>query len=227
MLVQVSYNRNTGDNSLDEFKLGWFEVMKYDFDRDSKRKKRKKLYIRIVIWLIEIVAVIALAYAIINVALEKTSMLGESMEITLSDEDKIVINKLAYMFRDPKRYDIIVFKQSGNEHNYYNIKRVIGLPGEAVRYENDQLYVNNQPIAEPYLTKNRKKDHETMPYTTNFDSKELLMQEKLPKDSYFVLGDNRRMSKDSRSFGAIHADQILGKAQFVYYPLTHMKIIPK
>ena len=75
---------------------------------------------------------------------------------------------------------------------------MIGLPGEAVRYENDQLYVNNQPIAEPYLTKTEK-DHETMPYTTNFDSKELLMQEKLPKDSYFVLGDNRRMSKDSRS----------------------------
>ncbi len=58
------------------------------------------------------------------------------------------------------------------------IKRVIGLPGEAVRYENDQLYVNNQPIAEPYLTKKTEKDHETMPYTTNFDSKELLMQEK-------------------------------------------------
>ena len=94
-----------------------------------------------------------------------------------------------------KRFDVVVFK---TDTGSILIKRVIGLPGEAVRYENDQLYVNNQPIAEPYLTKTEK-DHETMPYTTNFDSKELLMQEKLPKDSYFVLGDNRRMSKDSRS----------------------------
>ena len=63
---------------------------------------------------------------------------------------------------------------------------MIGLPGEAVRYENDQLYVNNQPIAEPYLTKTEK-DHETMPYTTNFDSKELLMQENYLKIAILYL----------------------------------------
>ncbi|MDK8541589.1 MAG: signal peptidase I [Enterococcus faecalis] len=147
---------------------------------------------------------------------------GHSMDPTLADGERVITLKNTEI----NRFDIITFPAPDEPDKNY-IKRVIGLPGEAVRYENDQLYVNNQPIAEPYLTKNRKKDHETMPYTTNFDSKELLMQEKLPKDSYFVLGDNRRMSKDSRSFGAIHADQILGKAQFVYYPLTHMKIIPK
>ena len=144
------------------------------------------------------------------------------MDPTLAYGERVITLKNTEI----NRFDIITFPAPDEPDKNY-IKRVIGLPGESVRYENDQLYVNNQPIAEPYLTKNRKKDHETMPYTTNFDSKELLMQEKLPKDSYFVLGDNRRMSKDSRSFGAIHADQILGKAQFVYYPLTHMKIIPK
>ena len=105
------------------------------------------------------------------------------------------------------------------------IKRVIGLPGESIRYENDQLYVNDQPVDENFLVKNRKNDHENVSYTNDFDLQSLLGVEKLGKDSYFVIGDNRRASKDSRSFGAISGDAILGNARFVYYPLTHMRFI--
>ncbi|MFD2305668.1 signal peptidase I [Enterococcus termitis] len=145
---------------------------------------------------------------------------GNSMAKTLSQGDMIVMEK----FTSIKRFDVVVFKQPNGS---IYIKRVVGLPGDAIRYENDQLYVNEKPVAEPFLEKNIKKDHETVPYTTNFDLSNLITEKKLPENNYFVLGDNRRMSKDSRSFGAVESKYILGKAQFVYYPFTHMKFIPR
>lgn len=145
---------------------------------------------------------------------------GNSMEKTLSQGDMVLMEK----FSSIKRFDIIVFKLPNGA---IYIKRVIGLPGDTVRYENDQLYINEKPIEEPFLEKNIKRDHETVPYTTNFNLSDLITEEVLPEDSYFVLGDNRRMSKDSRSFGAVESKYILGKAQFVYYPITHMKFIPR
>ena len=98
------------------------------------------------------------------------------------------------------------------------IKRVIGLPGESIRYENDQLYVNDQPVDENFLVKNRKNDHENVSYTNDFDLQSLLGVEKLGKDSYFVIGDNRRASKDSRSFGAISGDADFRKCSFCLLP---------
>lgn len=145
---------------------------------------------------------------------------GNSMEKTLSQGDMIVMEK----FSSIKRFDVIVF-QLPNGAIY--IKRVIGMPGDAISYQADQLYVNGQPVAEEFLEKNKEKDHKKVPYTTNFDLKELTNKEVLAKDNYFVLGDNRRMSKDSRSFGPVESKYILGKAQFVYYPIQHMKFIPR
>ena len=143
---------------------------------------------------------------------------GNSMDQTLSQGDMILMEK----FSKVKRFDVIVFQQA--DGTIY-IKRVIGLPGDDIRYEKDQLYINGEKIAESFLTNNRSHDHQVSPYTTDFKLDELIGEKKLPKDEYFVLGDNRRISKDSRSFGTVQSKDILGKAQAVYYPLTHIKII--
>ncbi|MBS5929987.1 MAG: signal peptidase I, partial [Enterococcus durans] len=143
---------------------------------------------------------------------------GNSMENILKQGDMVVMEK----FSTIKRFDVVVFQLA--DGTIY-IKRVIGLPGETISYENDQLRVNGKIVKEPFLTKNIKTDHESLPYTTDFTLEELINQKKLPENSYFVLGDNRRVSKDSRSFGTISQEDILGKARFVYYPLHEIKWI--
>ncbi len=143
---------------------------------------------------------------------------GNSMDQTLSQGDMVLMEK----FSKVRRFDVIVFQQS--DGTIY-IKRVIGLPGDEIRYEKDQLYINGNKISESFLTNNRNHDHQVSPYTTDFQLEELIGEKKLRPNEYFVLGDNRRISKDSRSFGTVQSKDILGKAQAVYYPIKHIKII--
>ncbi len=143
---------------------------------------------------------------------------GNSMKDTLHQGDMVVVEKISAI----ERFDIVVFQLS--DGTTY-IKRVIGLPGETVSYQDDQLYIDGKKVDEPFLEKTVREDEETIPFTYDFTFEELMGVEKLGKDSYFVIGDNRRLSKDSRSFGAISGNNILGKARLVYYPFKHFKLI--
>ncbi|OQO67850.1 signal peptidase I [Enterococcus villorum] len=171
-------------------------------------------------WLIikYIICSIFIAFILRGFLFIPVPVVGNSMENVLKQGDMVMMEK----FSEIKRFDVVVFQLA--DGTIY-IKRVIGLPGETISYENDQLKVDGKVIKEPFLTKNQKSDHESMPYTTDFTLEELTNNTKLPDKSYFVLGDNRRVSKDSRSFGTITEADILGKARFVYYPLHDIKWI--
>ncbi len=143
---------------------------------------------------------------------------GISMQNTLTQGDFVLMEK----FSDIERFDVIVF-QMADGTTY--IKRVIGMPGDTVSYRNDQLYINEEVVEETFLEENLAHDEERIPFTNDFEFEELMGVKKLGTGSYFVLGDNRRMSKDSRSFGAISEENIIGKARIVYYPLKRAHFV--
>ena len=181
-----------------------------DFDLNKPKKSFfKKFLPRFLSLVLETVLVIGLAYAIIEYAMERTVMNGVSMEATLEDGATIIINKLSYLKTDPKRFDVIVFKQTGSEHSYYNIKRVIGLPGETVSITDGRVYINDTLLEEPV------KDLDNI-HLAGFAEKEIILDE----DEYFVLGDNRNQSEDSRfaNIGNITRDEIIGKAWITLNP---------
>lgn len=104
--------------------------MKYDFDLEDHSKKRKEIFLRVVLWILEIAVVLFVAYAITHFGLEKMTVSGDYMKPTLKDGDEILINKMSYHLHKVKRNDVVVVKHDGSQHSYYTIERVIGLPGE-------------------------------------------------------------------------------------------------
>jgi signal peptidase I len=184
--------------------------IEYDFDQENKKFFKKKVLREILIWGLQIAAVVFLAYFIVYYALEKTTMVGVSMETTLKDGDEIIINKLNYRILDPKRNDVIVFKQSGKEHSYYDIKRIIGMPGEKLQIKNGIIYINGEEIEEVV--------NADVMNNYGLADEEITLEE----NEYFVLGDNRNNSEDSRfaSVGTIRREEIIGKASIRLKPFN-------
>lgn len=147
---------------------------------------------------------------------------GPSMMPTLHDRDQMIVNKIAYKIGEPERFDIVVFHASKQKDF---IKRVIGLPGEHVEVRNDVLYINGEPVNEPFLAdlKENKKPYQSI--TNDFRLEDLPGQYKIIPDGYvLVLGDNRSNSTDSRMLGVIPINQIVGKARIIYWPFDRIQI---
>ena len=170
----------------------------------------KKIIKEIIIWILLIVITISASYFITTNVFVKTSVSGTSMEPTLKEGQVVIVNKLEYYIKSPKRNDVIVYKQSNKEHSYFEIKRVIGLPGETVKIKNGIVYINDEAIKEKVKTE--------------AISNSGLAEEgvKLDDNEYFVLGDNRNDSEDSRfaSVGNVLKNEILGKAIATEKPFT-------
>ena len=174
-------------------------------------------------WVIAIAVALALVFLIGKFVGQPYTIKGDSMDPTLKDGERVVVNIMGYKIGDVKKGNVIVFH--ANKKDDY-VKRVIGVPGDKVQYKKDQLYINGKKQDEPYLNYNEKRKQ--IEYITGtFQVKDLAnanpKSNVIPKGKYLVLGDNREVSKDSRSFGLIDEDQIVGKVSFSFWPLNEMK----
>jgi len=151
---------------------------------------------------------------------------GKSMMPTLENRDKVIVNKIEPRLTEYDRFDVIVFE--ARENTYY-IKRIIGLPGDQIVYKDDVLYVNGKAYDEPYLDAYKAKLKGSSMLNWDFTLDEILGEKVVPKGYYFVLGDNRQDSFDSRypSVGFISKEKILGKADLVFYPFENVKSLRK
>ena len=166
-------------------------------------------------WLVYFLIIIGLTYLIITYVGQRTRVSGSSMETTLSDGDHLIVDKISYRFTDPKRYDIVVFPYRYEEKTYY-IKRIIGMPGETVQVVDGYVYIDGELLESDIY------GAELME-SANMAAEPITLGD----DEYFVLGDNRNHSSDSRdpSVGVIHRDELMGRAWVRIYPFDKMGVI--
>jgi len=132
---------------------------------------------------------------------------SRSMEPTLLIDDRIIVTRFSYWFSEPQRGDVVVFKYPLDTKKDY-VKRLIGLPGEKIKIVDSKLYINDNLVEEPYLPKGLE--------FGDFGPIQV------PPDHYFMMGDNRNNSSDSRVWGFVSDDLLIGKSQFIYWPLDRV-----
>ena len=162
-----------------------------------------------------LLVVLCITYLVIHFVGQRTQVSGSSMEPKLSNNDNLIVDKITYRFKDPERYDIIVFPFEYEDNTYY-IKRIIGLPGETVYIDKEvNIYINDTVLEEAYGREViREPGRAYEPIT-------------LGDDEYFVMGDNRNNSTDSRdpSVGNVKKDRIIGRAWLRIWPFNRFGFI--
>ena len=179
------------------------------------KEKSRGIVGEILSFLLYVAVVVGITFLIIHYVGQRTYVSGSSMENTLSDGDNLIVDKITYRFSDPKRYDIIVFPFRYEDNTFY-IKRIIGLPGETIQIDGEgNIWINGEILEESYGREIiRDPGLAVEPIT-------------LGEDEYFVMGDNRNNSSDSRveAVGNIHRDEIIGRAFIRIWPLSKSGIL--
>ncbi len=174
---------------------------------EEEAKKRTNVMAAVVEWIKSILISIVIALLIVTYVGQRTIVIGSSMETTLSDGDNLIVDKLSYRFSEPERYDIVVFPYKYEKKNY--VKRLIGLPGDTVQIKDGYVYINDALLSSDIY------GAEVMHYA-NLAAEPMTLGD----DEYFVLGDNRNHSSDSRNplVGVLKQEDIIGKAWVRIYP---------
>lgn len=187
---------------------------RYDF-YESGEERESSILRELGGWILYILIIIGLTYLIITFVGQRTRVSGSSMETTLHNGDNLIVDKLSYRFHDPKRYDIIVFPYKYEENTYY-IKRIIGMPGETLQIKDGYVYIDGEKLTSDIYGNELIEDPQTAedPIT-------------LGEDEYFVMGDNRNHSMDSRdpSVGVLKKSDLMGRAWVRIYPFNNVGVI--
>ena len=168
-------------------------------------------------WLTALVIGILIVMFVRMFLVTNYEVVGQSMTPTLHNEDRVIVNKLSKI----DRMDIVIFH--GDQREDY-VKRVIGLPGDMISYENDELFINNKKVEEPYLKSFSAYGNPNDNFTGDFELEELSGSKRVPPDKLFVLGDNRISSMDSRYFHFVDMKEIVGEVQVRYWPISKATI---
>ena len=159
--------------------------------------------------IVETVALTLLIFLAIHFTIQNYQISGPSMQNTLKSGQFVLVNKVAYLFHAPDRGDIIVCHEP-DEPDRDIIKRIIGVPGDTITLDSTNVWVDGTKLQEPYITMQHNLSAATFV---------------VPPNNYFVMGDNRPISLDSRIFGYVPKDYIVGKAVMVYWPLNQLQLL--
>ncbi len=186
-----------------------------EFGRKKERKINLSLFQEIIIWVVEIAITIVVAAVFTYFFGVRSTVVGPSMSPQLEDGNEVLIDRFFYKFISPKSGDIIAFLPNGNTNTHYYLKRVVAVPGDTVQIKDGRVYVNGKELAEEVEA-------------ARMDDAGLAENEiTLAEDEYFVLGDNRNNSEDSRfaNIGNIKESYIIGKAWFIIAPRDKLGLI--
>ena len=191
------------------------EALEKQNETEIKQEKKKKSLGRELLSLVGYLVIVLIAtFLIVKFVGVRTEVIGTSMTPTLQDGDNLIVEKVTYYFRDPQRYDIIVFPYPEDPSRHY-IKRIIGLPGETVQIIDGYVYINGELLDEHYGN--------AVMNNAGIAAEPITLGE----DEYFVLGDNRNNSEDSRyaAVGNIKRSQIDGRAWLRLWPFSDIGFI--
>jgi signal peptidase I len=172
--------------------------LKEEKEEDMQKKAAKDIFLDVYPYIVIILVVIIIrSFIVTPIKVNQTSM-----HPTLEQGDTMLLNKIGASIQGYKRFDIVVVKSNGS----YLIKRIIGMPGESIKYTDGKLYINEKVMKDKYAKSE----------TEDFD------EVKIGKNEYFVMGDNRAVSKDSRIIGPVSKSQLLGKTNIIIFPFSRL-----
>lgn len=209
-------------------KQGDFEELPGGSAKSSNTGNSSGAYKEIVEWIKALVIAVVLVFFIRQFLFSPFIVDGPSMQPNFETGERLIVNKMLYTFREPRFGEVVVFDVPEQHRKF--IKRVIGVPGDKIRLEGDELYINDKLVEEPYIKKAIEAAHAAGSMYNDYGLKynfpnDSVQETIVPEGTIFALGDNRGNSTDSRMIGFVKKEEIVGRADIIFWPFDKISLI--